>query len=135
MNEMIRIRSAEEYFEEFGRQALYKDKADPKMVRNQLVDAFHKEIFGLVAARAKKRFDEIPPEGDPEALRIARNVVKDATRKWKKVVEMFERYRETSGCIKYDDISLIPEEGNGEIGFENGQLVARTAPSEDKKEE
>lgn len=125
MNEILRIRSAKDYFEEYGREALYKQKADKKLVKQQLIDAFHKEIFGLVAMRAKKRFDDIPVEGDPEALRIASNVVKDETKKWKKLCDMLNYYAETSGCIQYSDLTLIPEEGNGEIGFENGELVTR----------
>ena len=127
----LRIRSAKDYFEEYGREALYKQKADKKLVKQQLIDAFHKEIFGLVAMRAKKRFDDIPMEGDPEALRIASNVVKDETKKWKKLCDMLNYYAETSGCIQYSDLTLIPEEGNGEIGFQNGELVSRLSQTED----
>lgn len=129
MNEILRIRSAKDYFEEYGREALYKQKADKKLVKQQLIDAFHKEIFGLVAMRAKKRFDDIPMEGDPEALRIASNVIKDETKKWKKLCDMLNYYAETSGCIQYSDLTLIPEEGNGEIGFQNGELVTRDIPT------
>lgn len=124
MSDMVRIRSAKDFFNEYGREAIYKQKADRQLVRSQLIDAFHKEIFGLVAMRAKKRFDEIPPEDDPEALRIAHNVVKDITRKWKKLVDMFEMYRETSGVIKYDDISMVPEESEG-LGFDESGLVLK----------
>lgn len=131
MNEILRIRSAKEYFEEYGREALYKQKADKKLVKQQLIDAFHKEIFGLVAMRAKKRFDDIPVEGDPEALRIASNVIKDETKKWKKLCDMLNYYAETCDCIQYSDLTLIPEEGNGEIGFQNGELVSRLSQTED----
>lgn len=124
------VRRAEDYFEEYGREKLYKQHMEKELVKKELVNAFRKEIFDLVADRAKKKFDKIPKEGDPEALRIARNVIKDATKKWKKVVNMFEMYQETCGVLKYDDISFMPEEGNGEIGFENGELVAREAPVE-----
>ena len=135
MLENVRIRSAQEYFDEFGREKLYKQGMPKDSVRKELVDAFHKEIFSLVAMRAKKRFSDIPKEGDPEALRIASNVIKDATKKWKKVVQMFETYSETSGCITLSDISIIPEEGNGEIGFDNGQLVTRASVMKDGAEE
>lgn len=128
MNEMVRIRSVNEFFDEFGREALYKKHASKSLVKSQLVDAFHKEIFGLVAMRAKKRFDDIPPEGDPEALRIARNVIKDETKKWKKLCDMFNSYQETSDCIQYADISMVPEKGNSEIGFVDGELVTRDVP-------
>jgi len=128
MNNDVRIRSAEQYFEEYGREKIYKQKQDRLMVKQQLINAFHNEIFSLVAMRAKKQFKDIPKEGDPEALRIARNVVKDETKKWLKLVRMFEMYSETSGVIKPEDISLIPEED--EIGFDNGELVTRDVPAE-----
>lgn len=123
MMDGVRIRSAKDYFEEYGREKLYKQGMDKQQVKKELVDAFHKEIYDLVAMRAKKKFSDIPPEGDPEALRIAHNVVKDATKKWKKVVAMFELYRETSGVIALDDISIVPDENSGEIGFKDGELV------------
>lgn len=135
MNEILQIRSAQQYFEEYGREALYKQKADKKLVKQQLIDAFHKEIFGLVSMRAKKRFDDIPVEGDPEALRIAANVIKDETKKWKKLCDMLNYYAETSGCIEYSDLTLIPEEGNGEIGFQNGELVSRLSQTEDASDD
>lgn len=131
--EGVRIRSAKEYFEEYGREKLYKKGLGKDVVRKELVEAFHDEIFSLVAMRAKKEFKDIPKEGDPEAVRIARNVVKDATKKWLKVVKMFETYQETHGTIKPEDISLIPE--GEEIGFENGELVTRAKVVEAPVEE
>lgn len=125
MNDIIQMRTAEQFFEEFGREKLYKQKMDKSLVKKEMVDALHKEIYQVVADRAKRRFGDIPPEGDPEALRIAANVVKDEWKKWKKIVSLFERYRETSGVVTLDDISMVPEEGNGEIGFKNGELVIR----------
>ena len=131
MNEGVRIRSAEGYFEEYGRERIYKQKRDRLEVKKELIRDFHKEIFDTVAMRAKKRFSDIPKEGDPEALRIARNVVKDCTKKWIKLCKMFEMYRETSDLIKPDDISIIPE-GN-EIGFDRGELVAREVPVDEAR--
>lgn len=109
MAEMLRIRKAEEYFEEYGRNGIGKG-ADRWMIKRQLIDAFHKEIFGLVAMRAKKNFDTIPPEGDPEALRIVNNVIRDETKKWIKVCDMFSQFVETSNLLEYNDISIAAEE-------------------------
>ena len=106
MEEMVRVRSADEYFRIYAVEGIGKNKMDRMMVRSQLIDAFHKEIFGLVSIRTKKQFNEIPAEGDPEALRVAKNVVKDTTKKWLKLVKMFEKYKETSGLLKPDDIAL-----------------------------
>ena len=122
----VQVRRAEDYFEEYGRQRICEQKLDRLFVKKELIDAFHKEIFSIVAMRAKKRFSDIPKEGDPEAIRIARNVVKDATKKWIKVCKMFESNPATRGLIRPEDISVIPE--NDEIGFDNGELVTREVP-------
>ena len=106
MAEMLRIRSAEDYFREYGRDGIGKG-ADKWMIKRQLIDAFHKEIFGLVAMRAKKQFDGVfPPEGDPEAIRIAKNVIHDTLRKWEKLCWIFAGYKETKGLIDLDDLKM-----------------------------
>lgn len=105
MTEMLQIRSAERYFEEYGRNGIGKG-ADKWMIRRQLIDAFHKEIFGLVAMRARKRFDHIPPEGDPEAINIVKNVIRDTQKKWAKLCAMFAAYRETRNLLEIDDLKL-----------------------------
>lgn len=135
MREYLQILRAEDYFETYGRNGIGKGM-DRTLVRRQMIDAFRKEIFGLVAMRAKKNFDEIPPEGDPEAIRIARNVIRDETRKWIKVCKMFEKYVETRGLLSYDDITIDPEEaaaGNGQKGGVMGtDITDEEIPEEDE---
>ena len=109
MKEMVRIRSVDEYFDEYARNVIGKG-ADRMMIRQQLIDAFQKEIFGLVAMRTKKQFNDIPKEGDPEALRIAQNVVKEETKKWISLCKRFEMYKETSGLLHHNDIALTEVE-------------------------
>lgn len=105
MTERVVVKSAEQYFREFAENGIGKGM-DRTLVRRQLIDAFHKEIFGLVAMRAKKNFDDIPQEGDPEAIRIAQNVIKDETKKWIKLCKMFAMYKETANLLRYDDIAM-----------------------------
>ena len=103
-NEKVQVLRAEDYFETYGRNGIGKG-LDRTLARRQLIDAFRRAIFGLVAIRAKKHFNEIPAEGDPEALRIARNIIKDETRKWVKVCRLFDQYRETCDLIHPSDLS------------------------------
>lgn len=111
MNDQVIVRSAEEYFHEFGEKGIGKG-ADKWMVRRQLIDAFQKEMFGLIAMRTKKD-PGIIPENDPEALRIAKNVVKDTTKKWLKLCRIFSCYVETRGLLKPDDLKVnLGEEDN-----------------------
>ncbi len=127
MTEMVTVMRAEDYFETYGRNGIGKGY-DREMVKRQMLDTFRKEIFGLVAMRAKKNFDDIPPEGDPEAIRIARNVIRDETKKWIKICRIFDTYRETSGLIKYDDIALDEEDVLG--GGRQGGIVATLVTDE-----
>lgn len=109
IREMTQVLSAEQYFDKYARNGIAKG-LDRILVKNQLIDAFRKEIFGLITLRAKKQFDDIPPKDDPEAQRIARNVVKDTMNKWRKLVAMFEKYQETSGLLTVDDLKMdVPE--------------------------
>ena len=101
MPEMVRIRSAEEYLIEYGRDGIGKG-ADKWMIRRQLIDAFHKEMFGLISLRSKKD----PEEGDPETKRIIANVTKDTQRKWVKLCKMFDQYKETRGILEKDDLKI-----------------------------
>ena len=131
IREIAPVLSAEQYFDKYARNGIAKGM-DRILVKNQLIDAFRREIFGVITMRAKKQFDDIPPEDDPEAQRIARNVIKDAKNKWKKLVAMFETYRETSGLITMDDLSVearvendpdIPEDAIISQENEAGQVV------------
>ena len=66
-----------------------------------------REIFGLITMRGKKEFGEIPPEGTLEVEKLARNVIRDETRKWEKLCRMFDMYKETHGLIFTTDLEEI----------------------------
>lgn len=108
MQEQVIVMSAEQYFKKYAVDGIGKG-ADRWMIKRQLIDAFRKEIFGLVSMRTKKQLDGIYAEGDPEAERIARNVIHDATRKWIKLCGMFAKYKETAGLINEKDLKLYDE--------------------------
>lgn len=119
VSDIVTVLRAEDYYETFVRNGIEKG-LNRTLVRMQLIDTFRKEIFGLVAVRARKSFDGIiPPEGDPEALRIAKNVIRDETKKWIKLCRMFDANPETSGLIRYDDLTIETEDilnGNASAG-------------------
>jgi hypothetical protein len=142
MQEQVVVMSAEQYFKKYAVEGIGKG-ADRWMVKRQMVEAFRKEIFGLVAMRAKKNFEDIPLEGDPEASRIAKNVIHDATRKWKKLCDMFSRYQETQNLIgphdlklydEIDDIGTTSEEANAEVNGEDGNGSGESESGNDGKE-
>ena len=117
MNEQITVLSAEQYFKKYAVDGIGKG-ADRWMIKRQLVDAFRKEIFGLITMRVKKSIGSVYdiPDEDPEASRIAKNVIHDTTMKWKKLCGMFAKYKETAGLIDIKDLKLYDEiEETGEI--------------------
>lgn len=104
MAEMLRIRSAEEYFLEYGRDGIGKG-ADKWMIRRQLIDAFHKEMFGLVAMRTRKLAPGTEFQTyDPKIVTIIRNVTSETQRKWMKLCKIFAQYEETRGLLEIDDL-------------------------------
>lgn len=146
MQEKIEIMTAEQYFRKFGVDGIGKG-ADRWMVKRQLIDAFRKEIFSLVALRTKKNFEDIPPEGDPEASRIVKNVIHDTTMKWKKLCKMFSQYKETANLLDPFDLKLYDEideigtttedlmedskDGDGDVSAEVGETETGEEPDSD----
>lgn len=128
MQEQVTILTAEQYFKKYGVDGIGKG-ADRWMIKRQLIDAFRKEIFGLVAMRTKKLYNSLPPEGDPEASKIAKNVIHDATRKWVKLCKMFAMYKETANLLKEDDLKLYDE--IGEIGTTSEELMEKQEAEEE----
>ena len=129
MQEQVTVMTAEQYFQKFAVDGIGKG-ADRWMIKRQMVDAFRKEIFGLVAMRTKKKFDDIPPEGDPEASRIAKNVIHDAARKWAKLCRMFAMYKETANLIGENDLKLYDE--IGDIGTTSEEAMEKTQGTDEE---
>lgn len=105
MEEMVRVRSAKEYFNEYGLNGIGKG-ADKWMIRRQLIDAFQKEMFGLITIRMRKDIPEgVPAIGNPRAIEIIRNVTADTQKKWVKLCNMFAQYKETRDLLSIDDLN------------------------------
>lgn len=139
MNEIVNVLSAEQYFKKYAVDGIGKG-ADRWMIKRQLIDAFRKEIFGLITMRLKKQVNDANdiPEGDPEASRIAKNVIHDTTMKWKKLCGMFAMYKETAGLLDIKDLKLYDEiEETGaiqeaaEVEEEDATIEAEETPDVD----
>ncbi len=107
MQEQITILSAEQYFQKYAVEGIGKG-ADRWMIRRQLIDAFHKEIFGLTALRTGKLAATLP-EDDPQITKITKNIIHDATRKWVKLCKMFARFKETANLLNENDLRMYDE--------------------------
>lgn len=126
---MTPIRSVQGYFKEFAIEAIGKKKQDRELVKYQILDAFQKEIFGQIVDKfgdpnmLAKDVDSV----DPEVKRGVDNILKNSLQKWKKVVALFGKYRETANLIyekdlmeSLDDITQIQMNDEKEEDEENG---------------
>ena len=106
MTETLPIRSVKGYIREFGYEAIVKNHADPKLVKQQLLDAFHKEIFGQLAMKFgdPALLAEDISNVDPETKRQVDNILKNSVRKWMRLCIEFSKYRETHSLIMPDDL-------------------------------
>lgn len=118
-NVMVPIRSVKQYFKEFGENALIKEGARPSMVREQILDAFQKEIFGQItlkyhdASILAKPTDTI----SDETREGIRNILKNADRKFRRLCIEFSKNKETYNVIqprelleRMQDVIKIQEE-------------------------
>ena len=104
--QMVPIRSVKGYVKEFAIEAIGKKHADPQMVKQQLLDAFQKEIFGQLAMKFGDpellAFDISTV--DPETKRQVDNILSNSVRKWKRLCVEFSKYKETFNLIQPSDL-------------------------------
>ena len=101
--QMVTVRSVKGYF---------KEHADPDLVKQQILDAFHKEIFGQLMmkfgdpAMLAKDISSV----DPETKRQVDNILSNSVRKWKRLCMVFAQYRETHDMIMPSDLMVSLED-------------------------
>lgn len=112
MSEMLQIRSVKGYFKEFAIEAIGKKHADKALVRQQILDAFQKEIFGQLAMKfgdpEMLAFDI--EAVDPETKRQVDNILSNSVRKYKRLCMEFAKYRETQDVIFPSDLMTTIED-------------------------
>lgn len=110
--QMITIRSVKGYFKEFGVEAIGRKKADPQLVKKQILDAFHKEIFDQLMLKFKdpsilaKDIKDV----DPETRAKIDNILSNSVRKWKRLCVVFSQYKETFNLIFPSDLMVSLED-------------------------
>ena len=107
-SEGVVVLSAQQYFNKYAKKGIGQG-ADRWMIKRQLIDAFKKEIFGLVAMRTGRNLNDIPMEEAAEVRKTAKNIIHDEVMKWKKLCGMFEMYVQTQNLLKPDDLKLYDE--------------------------
>lgn len=110
--QMVTIRSVKGYIKEFGIEAIGKKHADPDLVKQQILDAFQKEIFGQLTLKFGDpellAFDI--ESVDPETKRQVDNILSNSIRKWKRLCIEFAKYKETFNLLQPSDLMVTLED-------------------------
>ena len=109
---MVSIRSVKGYIKEFGIEAIGKKHADPQLVKEQILDAFHKEIFGQLAMKfGDPELLAFDIEAiDPETKRQVDNILSNSVRKWKRLCIEFSKFKETYNLLQPSDLMVTLED-------------------------
>ena len=110
--QMVPIRSVKGYIKEFAIEAIGKKHADPDLVKQQILDAFHKEIFGqLMMKFGDPELLAIDVSAvDPETKRQVDNILSNSVRKWKRLCIEFAKYKETYNLLMPSDLMVTLED-------------------------
>lgn len=108
----VPIRSVKGYFKEFGIEAIGKHHADPNLVKQQILDAFHKEIFGQLTMKFgnPEILSQSAETMSPETMSQVNNIISNSVRKWKRLCVVFSQYKETYNLIMPSDLMVSLED-------------------------
>lgn len=106
------VRSVKGYFKEFAIEAIGKKHADPDMVKQQILDAFHKEIFNQLTLKFgdPEMLAKDISTVDPETKNQVDNILSNSVRKWKRLCIEFAKYKETFNLIMPSDLMVSLED-------------------------
>lgn len=106
--EMIRIRTITEYLQEFGNDGIGKG-VPVATVKEQILDAFRKEIFDQITWKLKiSDIQEV--KETPENRKIVENIMKNTYKKFIGVIKAFNRFRETLNMLRPEDLQILQNE-------------------------
>lgn len=118
MSDMVQVRKWQQFWNDYiceGQKAGLKNE----QIRQNLIEAFRKEIFGQVMFRAKvEDLDDIPQ--NPKNEEMLMNIFRQEKNKWKCLVQECRKNLSTAMLIREDDLTLFdkPGEDDEDGGYE-----------------
>lgn len=105
---IVPIRSVKGYLKEFGFEAIGKYHAKPEIVKQQILDAFQKEVFGQLTMKFHDPaiLSKTETEVSPAVKEQVDNILNNSIRKWKRLCIEFAKYKETYNLLHEDDLML-----------------------------
>ena len=108
MTEQVCIRSIRDYFQEFGVHGIGKG-ANAQLVKQQIMDAFRKEIFDQIAFKLNVAdISEVKPTASNQ--KTVENIMRNSYKKWLGLIREFNKYRETCNLLFPGDLQLFEKE-------------------------
>lgn len=102
--DMVRVRNWKELWNDYIVEGLKKG-CKPAEIRKNLVEAFRKEIFDMMAFRLK--VDDLEQAlHTPENEQIVINLTKNAKHKWLRLMQECRKYPETRSLLRESDLTL-----------------------------
>ena len=104
--QMVPIRSIKQYIREFGYEGIVKNNGDRALIKEQIIDAFQKEIFGQIMLRYNDPALLSKPTQyvDEKTREGVRHILSNARWKWKRLCAEFNKYPETRNLIYPDEL-------------------------------
>lgn len=126
MTDQVTVRRWQDYWNDYICEGKKKGLKNEEIRRN-LIEAFRKEIFGLVMFRAKvDDLDDLQHTKNNDVL--VNNVFRNELNKWKRLVQECGKYLSTALLIKEGDLTLFDseekddeEEDDEDDGYEIGE--------------
>lgn len=105
---LVPIRSVKGYLKEFGFEAIGRQHAKPEIVKEQILDAFQKEVFGQLTMKFHDPaiLTKTEAEVSPETKAQIDNILNNSNRKWKRLCIEFAKYKETFNLLHEDDLMI-----------------------------
>ena len=109
---MVQIRSVKQYFNDFLVEGLKNNKnitqSDIIMIKNQMLDAFRKEIFELIVFKIRPKAASMKRD-DLAALDTVQNILKNSFRKWKRLCIICSEHG-MGGLFNLEDLRKVLDE-------------------------
>jgi hypothetical protein len=113
-NEGVAILTVNGYMQKYAIDGIGKG-ADREMIREQLLDAFRKEIFDTAMIMVNPMvFANDYEVTEKDRLKLD-NIIKNANNKWKSLCKEFSKYKETCNLIYEDDLMKHLDDRNEEL--------------------
>lgn len=115
MSDMVAIMTVNGYMQKYAIDGIGHG-ADREMIKNQLLDAFRREIFDTAVMMVGPQVFSDSYEATEKDRNKLNNILKNANKKWQSLCKEFAKYRETEKLIYPEDLMKYMNDRNDVLG-------------------